>query len=95
MTASKLNLDALREEIDRIDAEMTKLYEARMNAAKNVAVYKQEKGLPIFVPEREKAVIDKNIKNINHPEYREMYREFITFVMAQSKTLQRDILKNI
>ena len=92
MTTSKPNLDTLREEIDRIDAEMAKLYESRMNAAKGVAAYKRENGLPIYVPEREQAVIDKNIGRLDNPEYREMYQAFITFVMAQSKALQNTLI---
>lgn len=92
MTASQPNLEALREEIDRIDAEMAALYEARMNAAKGVAIYKHENDLPIYVPEREKAVIDKNIKRLDNPEYQEMYRAFITFIMQQSKELQNTLI---
>ena len=92
MTASRPSLDALREEIDRIDAEMAALYEARMNTAKSIASYKHENDLPIYVPEREQAVIDKNIERLGNPEYREMYRVFITFIMQQSKELQNTLI---
>ena len=92
MTATKRTLNELRAEIDRIDAEMAKLYEARMNAAKGVAATKHENDLPIYDAEREEAVIDKNTARIDNPEYREMYRAFITFVMAQSKALQHTLI---
>ena len=92
MTATKRNLGELRAEIDRIDAEMAKLYEARMNAAKGVAATKRENDLPIYDAKREEAVIDQNMARIDNPEYREMYRAFITFVMAQSKALQHTLI---
>lgn len=92
MNATKRTLNELRAEIDRIDAEMAKLYEARMNAAKGVAATKRENNLPIYDAEREEAVIDKNMARIDNPEYREMYRAFITFVMAQSKALQHTLI---
>ena len=41
----KLNLAEIREKIDKIDAEIAKLFEERMNAVHEVAVYKKIKKL--------------------------------------------------
>ena len=43
----------LRNEIDKIDEEMVKLFVRRMGIAAQVAAYKKENNLPIFVPARE------------------------------------------
>ena len=39
-------LQQARERIDRIDAELARLFAARMEAAKEIAAWKREKGLP-------------------------------------------------
>lgn len=49
-----------RTEIDKIDKEMTKLLEKRMNISKSISKYKMEHDMQIFHPEREKIVIEKN-----------------------------------
>ena len=41
-------LDQARNEINRIDREMARLFCARMDAAREVAAYKKETGMPIF-----------------------------------------------
>ena len=51
-----------RTEIDKIDKEMTKLLEKRMNISKSISKYKMEHDMQIFHPEREKIVIEKNME---------------------------------
>ena len=56
-------LEDLRKEIDRIDAEIVKLYEERMDICGKVAEYKIETGSRVFDKERE------NEKQRNHHRY--------------------------
>lgn len=49
-----MNLDELRTEIDKIDDEMIKLFEQRMELAAQIAAYKQENGLAVYDPKRER-----------------------------------------
>ena len=53
------DLETLRTEIDEIDRELVRLFEARMNVVLNVAAYKLENGLPILNAGREQQVLDK------------------------------------
>lgn len=85
-------LENARETINRIDAEMAALYEERMRAARDVAEYKEENGLPIFDPAREEAVILRNAARIENPEFRGMYQKFLQFLMDQSKDYQKSLL---
>ena len=48
-----MELKDLRNEIDRIDDALIKLFVQRMEIAAKVGAYKKEHQLPIFVPERE------------------------------------------
>ena len=50
-------LDEARQKINKIDAEMAKLFENRMIAVEDVIKYKVEHGLPIFDSAREDEVI--------------------------------------
>lgn len=52
-----LNLDKLRAEIDRIDSDLVKLLSERAKITRQVGDYKRERGLPVYVPEREAQLI--------------------------------------
>ena len=49
-----MELKDLRNEIDKIDDELVKLFSQRMEISAQIAGYKKEKSLPIFVPARER-----------------------------------------
>ena len=49
-----MELKDLRSEIDKIDDELVKLFVQRMEVSAQIAGYKKEKSLPIFVPARER-----------------------------------------
>ena len=85
-------LETARNEINAIDKEMATLFERRMNAAKLVAEYKKENGLPIFDSEREKVVIEKNSAYINDAVLKDYYIEFIKNTMDISKCYQKRLL---
>lgn len=50
-------LTALRGEIDAIDDQLVALFKDRMNVASRVAAYKQENGLPVLAPGRERELL--------------------------------------
>lgn len=54
-----MNLDEIRMEIDQIDKSLIETFAKRMELCRQVAVYKQENGLPIFQSGREQDVIKK------------------------------------
>ena len=49
-----MDLQDLRKEIDEIDDELVRLFGQRMNVAAQIADYKKENNLPIYVPARER-----------------------------------------
>lgn len=52
-----MDISQLRNEIDNIDGELVRLFTARMDAAAKIADYKKENNLPIYVPAREREVL--------------------------------------
>lgn len=61
------DLDILREEIDIVSRDIIKYIAYRMKLAEEVADYKKANGLPVYVPEREKIVIE-NVRNVARAE---------------------------
>ena len=55
--APELNLEALRDEIDKIDEVIVRLLDSRARCAYTVGRLKHELGRPIYEPAREAAVI--------------------------------------
>ncbi len=88
-------LQTAREQINKIDKEMARLFEMRMDAAKTVALYKKEKGLPIDDFAREKEIIAKNTDYIENDEYRSYYVNFLKNNIKLSKALQHRLLEGM
>ena len=58
MEEKTLDLSEIRVEIDAVNKELLSLLTKRLELCHQVAEYKKERGLPIYVPEREKAILD-------------------------------------
>ncbi len=82
------SLDYAREQINRIDKEMAKLFVERMKAVEIVSDYKKEHGLPILDKEREEKVIAKNSEYVDEEIIGSYYVDFIKNVMELSKNYQ-------
>lgn len=85
-------LDKARLDINEIDREMAELFERRMQAAKEIAAYKKERALPIYDPERENALIQKNASYIRDYHIRSYYARFLQEELAVSKQYQESII---
>jgi chorismate mutase len=62
--AEELSLEALREEIDRIDEVIVRLLDRRARCAYAIGRIKREQGLPIYEPQREATVV-AHVKELN------------------------------
>lgn len=85
-------LSQARQSIEKIDKEMARLYEKRMDAVCEVWQYKKKQGLCIEDKKREESLLARNVSYIKNKAYRESYIEFMQFVMNNSKKFQK-ILK--
>ena len=85
-------MDEARERINAIDKKMVSLFEARMDAARELADYKREHGLKIEDVNREQALIAKNSGYIKNDEYKPYYENFQNAVMGISKSYQHRLL---
>ena len=81
-----------REIINKVDAEMARLFEERMDAAKLVAAYKKEHGIPVDDFTREEVIIKKNVDELKNEEYKSYYTSFLRNNIDLSKALQHRLL---
>lgn len=86
-------LEKARKKINEIDEKMAKLFEERMEASKEVALYKKENALPIVDKMREKELILKNSKYVEDVVIGEYYVNFLQSVMDLSKKYQFRLLE--
>ena len=78
-------LQKAREIINKVDREMAHLFEMRMDAAKMVAAYKKENGLPIDDFGREAEMIARNSQYIGNEEYQSYYVNFLKYIVKKSQ----------
>jgi chorismate mutase/prephenate dehydratase len=87
-----LDLNELRNEIDKLDAEIIAKIQARAEIASKIGEIKRSKGEPIFRPDREKEVYEK-IKRLNKgplpdSSLTSIYREIMSASIAIEKGLE-------
>ena len=90
-TNDKKLLDDAREEINRIDSEMARLFVRRMRAVALVAEYKRAEGMAVYDPERERQVIERNAAALPE-DMREYYAAYQNGVMSVSRMSQERLL---
>lgn len=90
-TNDKKLLDDAREEINRIDSEMARLFVRRMRAVALVAEYKRSEGMAVYDPERERQVIERNAAALPE-DMREYYAAYQNGVMSVSRMYQERLL---
>ncbi len=82
-----MDLNALRAQIDNIDSELVRLFTERMDIAAKVADYKKENNLPIYVPARERAVL-QSVAEQAGPEMANYTRVLYSMLFELSRSYQ-------
>ena len=83
-----MDIQELRKEIDDIDNELVRLFAARMDVAARVADYKKENNLPIYVPSRERAIL-QDVAQKAGPEMGNYARVLYSMLFELSRSYQR------
>lgn len=88
-------LEKARAVINEVDAELVRLFEARMAAARSIAAYKKAAGLPVRDPIREKSLIEKNCSLVQDPELAAYYVQFLRNVIDVSCQYQTKLISGM
>ncbi len=89
------SLEDARANIDALDTQIAKLFEARMHEVEDVALYKQANGLPIVDATRENSAQSAHAQDIYDPTIRSYYADFQRSVVEISKAYQRQLLQGM
>ena len=89
------DIKEIRQTINEIDTEIRRLFEARMDAAREVAEYKSIHGLPIRDEAREAEVIEKNASQMENETLRPYYVNFLQGVMSVSRNYQDTLMSGM
>ena len=82
-----MDLSEIRHQIDGIDKELVRLFCQRMNLSAQVADYKKANNLPIFVPARERAILQK-VAEMAGPEMENYTRVLYSMLFELSRSYQ-------
>ncbi|MEN6377992.1 MAG: chorismate mutase [Methanofastidiosum sp.] len=88
------SLEALREEINRIDDDIIGLLSRRMEVVKKIAALKKAKGISVEDRDREKTLFLKLEKEARRNNIDEKFvSEVFGVIVSQSKLIQNKILE--
>lgn len=82
-----MDLNNLRNEIDKIDDELVKLFGQRMELSAQIADYKKQNRLPIYVPARERAKL-QDVAEKAGPEMANYTRVLYSMLFELSRSYQ-------
>jgi len=88
-----MDLEVIREEIDKIDNQITKLFEERMERTYQVAEFKIEHGKKVYDKEREDAKLDTLAGKTTDTFNQEAIRELFSQIMSISRRKQYTLVK--
>ena len=84
-----------RKEIERIDREMLKLFEERMECSRIIADFKKTNAVSIRDPEREKKLVAKNRELVENREIEGYYIDFLRKIIDISCAYQSKLIDGI
>ena len=94
-----MELKDLRNEIDLIDDELVKLFTKRMDISAQIAGYKKENSLPIFVPAREREkladVAKKALRDADAGKDISVYSLYVKAAHVTAKLLPQRIMMKL
>ena len=83
-----MDISELRDKIDTIDQELVRLFVERMGISAQVADYKKERNLPIYVPAREREIFQK-VADMAGPEFGNYTRVLYSMLFELSRSYQQ------
>jgi chorismate mutase len=85
----KLDLDELRSKIDAVDQGILKLLHERVRLVLAVGEYKRERGMPVYDPSRERALLDRLCKAAEPPLDADTIRRIFERLVDESRRIEQ------
>lgn len=88
-----MDLDNIRQEIDKIDDQIVQLLEERMHLVEGVVAYKKASGKPILDSKREEVIFDKVRNRVENKEYQNSILATFSDLLKHSRAYQDKNIK--
>lgn len=85
----KLDLDELRRSIDAVDQQILKLVHERVRLVMQVGEYKRERGIPVYDPARERALLERLCKAAEPPLDADTVRRIFERLVDESRRIEQ------
>ena len=85
------DIKKLREQIDKIDSQILKLYEERMDVVRSIGEYKIANNLPVYDAAREDAKLDEVFASVSNKKYADGAAQLFITLMQASREMQEDM----
>ena len=82
-----MDITQLREKIDNIDDQLVELFTQRMEITRDIAAYKKENNLPIYVPARERQKLQE-VAKLAGPDMDDYTRVLYSMIFELSRSYQ-------
>lgn len=87
------DLQETRQALDEVDRGIVRLFEQRMNLARDVAAYKIARGMPVLDRSREEQVLDSRCAMLADGHWSSAVRALFEQIMALSRQEQQRLLE--
>lgn len=84
-----MNIDDYREEIDRLDRELLRIFNERAALALKIGEIKKERGLPVYDPDRERRIFEAMTAANGGPLENDAIIRLFERVIDESRRLER------
>ena len=88
-----MDLDNIRQEIDKIDDQIVQLLEERMHLVEGVVAYKKASGKAILDTKREEAIFEKVRNRVEDKQYQETIVATFSDILKRSRDYQGKNIK--
>ena len=86
-----MDLDIIRQEIDKIDDQIVKFLEERMHLVEGVVAYKKASGKAILDTKREEAIFEKVRNRVEDKQYQETIVATFSDILKRSRDYQEEV----
>lgn len=83
------NLDDLRRGIDAVDQQILKLLHERVRLVVAVGEYKRERGMPVYDPDRERALLERLCNAAEPPLDADTIRRIFERLVDESRRIEQ------
>ena len=86
---NKTDLDELRKAIDSVDSQILQLLHERVRLVMAVGEYKRERDMPVYDPERERALLDRLCRAAEPPLDADTIRRIFERLVDESRRIEQ------